>query len=221
MGSAMRTAPYSPTTTGKVERLHKTLREEFFSEHTVETITEAQTGQIGGCPSARDPRPYRNGFDDLAQVALADSVLARTSDDSAEAIPAAVRGVELARKSPEKIMLTYATEVDLHPVSMGIPNIVSTRMNGLPSGSALPLEQLAEFEKVPVGVAKEAADFATPVLDQWWGEECRAELYQGVVCGLAVGDTECELGADGLRVRWWREADVGFVWCWTATADQE
>ena len=37
------TAPYSPTTTGKVERLHKTMRKEFFSEQTFETIDEAQT----------------------------------------------------------------------------------------------------------------------------------------------------------------------------------
>lgn len=28
------TAPYSPTTTGKIERLHKTMRKEFFSEQT-------------------------------------------------------------------------------------------------------------------------------------------------------------------------------------------
>ena len=38
------TAPYSPTTTGKVERLHKTLRKEFFSAQTFDTITEAQAG---------------------------------------------------------------------------------------------------------------------------------------------------------------------------------
>lgn len=37
------TAPYSPTTTGKVERLHKTMRKEFFSEHLFETIGEAQS----------------------------------------------------------------------------------------------------------------------------------------------------------------------------------
>jgi transposase InsO family protein len=36
------TAPYSPTTTGKVERLHKTLRKDFFSEHSFETIAEMQ-----------------------------------------------------------------------------------------------------------------------------------------------------------------------------------
>lgn len=36
------TAPYSPTTTGKVERLHKTMRKEFFSENSFESIEEAQ-----------------------------------------------------------------------------------------------------------------------------------------------------------------------------------
>jgi transposase InsO family protein len=36
------TAPYSPTTTGKIERLHKTMRKEFFSERTFETIEEMQ-----------------------------------------------------------------------------------------------------------------------------------------------------------------------------------
>jgi hypothetical protein len=35
-------APYSPTTTGKIERLHKTMRKEFFSQHTFETIEELQ-----------------------------------------------------------------------------------------------------------------------------------------------------------------------------------
>lgn len=38
------TAPYSPTTTGKIERLHKTLRKEFFSQHMFETFEEAQAG---------------------------------------------------------------------------------------------------------------------------------------------------------------------------------
>lgn len=38
------TAPYSPTTTGKVERLHKTLRKELFSAQVFDTITEAQAG---------------------------------------------------------------------------------------------------------------------------------------------------------------------------------
>lgn len=36
------TAPYSPTTTGKIERLHKTMRKEFFSQHIFSTISQAQ-----------------------------------------------------------------------------------------------------------------------------------------------------------------------------------
>jgi transposase InsO family protein len=36
------TAPYSPTTTGKIERLHKTMRKEFFSLHTYDTIEACQ-----------------------------------------------------------------------------------------------------------------------------------------------------------------------------------
>ncbi len=38
------TAPRSPTTTGKVERFHRTLRREFFSknDYRFETIEEAQ-----------------------------------------------------------------------------------------------------------------------------------------------------------------------------------
>ncbi|MCA1704099.1 MAG: IS481 family transposase [Actinobacteria bacterium] len=37
------TAPYSPTTTGKIERLHKTMRKEFFSGPVFDTIEQTQT----------------------------------------------------------------------------------------------------------------------------------------------------------------------------------
>lgn len=36
------TAPYSPTTTGKVERLHKTMRKEFFADASFTTLDDAQ-----------------------------------------------------------------------------------------------------------------------------------------------------------------------------------
>lgn len=38
------TAPYSPTTTGKIERLHKTMRAEFFDGMTFDTLAQAQAG---------------------------------------------------------------------------------------------------------------------------------------------------------------------------------
>ena len=36
------TAPYSPTTSGKVERLHRTMRKEFFDTHRFDTIQQTQ-----------------------------------------------------------------------------------------------------------------------------------------------------------------------------------
>jgi hypothetical protein len=36
------TAPYSPTTTGKIERLHKTIRKEFLQERSFQSISHAQ-----------------------------------------------------------------------------------------------------------------------------------------------------------------------------------
>ena len=36
------TAPYSPTTTGKIERLHKTMRKEFFARASFASIEQAQ-----------------------------------------------------------------------------------------------------------------------------------------------------------------------------------
>jgi transposase InsO family protein len=36
------TAPYSPTTTGKVERLHKTMRKEFFSDNSFDSVDDMQ-----------------------------------------------------------------------------------------------------------------------------------------------------------------------------------
>jgi transposase InsO family protein len=57
------TAPYSPTTTGKVERLHKTMRAEFFRGHDRQhaTIAELQAASTAGSttttPSGRT-RPW-------------------------------------------------------------------------------------------------------------------------------------------------------------------
>ena len=54
------TAPYSPTTTGKVERLHKTIRAEFLAEHDRAHATDrgraGGAGRVGGAsttPSGR------------------------------------------------------------------------------------------------------------------------------------------------------------------------
>lgn len=53
------TAPYSPTTTGKVERLHKTMRAEFFALHCFDTIEEAQAGLDAWVEHYNTERPHQ------------------------------------------------------------------------------------------------------------------------------------------------------------------
>ncbi len=56
------TAPRSPTTTGKVERFHRTLRREFFSknDHRFETIEEAQAALEGWLVTYNTIRPHQS-----------------------------------------------------------------------------------------------------------------------------------------------------------------
>jgi transposase InsO family protein len=56
------TAPYSPTTTGKVERLHKTMRAEFFTLHDREfaTVTELQVALDAWVSEYNTARPHQS-----------------------------------------------------------------------------------------------------------------------------------------------------------------
>jgi hypothetical protein len=56
------TAPYSPTTTGKVERFHRTLRREFFSknDYRFETIEEAQQALDAFVHTYNTERPHQS-----------------------------------------------------------------------------------------------------------------------------------------------------------------
>lgn len=50
----------------------------------------------------------QHGLSDLTQTALAHSVIARTTEEADDAVTAAQRGVELARRSPDRIVYAYA-----------------------------------------------------------------------------------------------------------------
>ena len=56
------TAPYSPTTTGKVERLHKTMRKEFFRRHEREygSLAELQAALDGWVVDYNTERPHQS-----------------------------------------------------------------------------------------------------------------------------------------------------------------
>jgi len=85
------TAPYSPTTTGKVERLHKTMRAEFFTPHdgTWATIAELQAALDAWVEQYNTARPHQScgGRPPAERFALAGRSL--TPDASAmTAVPA-------------------------------------------------------------------------------------------------------------------------------------
>jgi transposase InsO family protein len=83
------TKPYSPTTTGKVERLHKTMRAEFFTPNdrkfaTIGELQAALDGWVGEYNTTR-PHPSCGGRPPAERFRLADRSI--TPDDSAAAPP--------------------------------------------------------------------------------------------------------------------------------------
>jgi transposase InsO family protein len=84
------TAPYSPTTTGKVERLHKTMRKEFFRRHEREygTITELQAALDGWVVHYNCERPHQavgmRPPADRFRLAAAEKILAAPASGAAE-----------------------------------------------------------------------------------------------------------------------------------------
>jgi len=76
-----------------------------------EAVAELEAGRAG---RARDLAETSIEFADAhrigeaPQLALAHSILGRTTDDPSSAMSSARRGVQLARRSPEAVMLTYA-----------------------------------------------------------------------------------------------------------------
>jgi transposase InsO family protein len=54
------TAPYSPTTTGKIERLHKTMRKEFLSDKSFETIAQLQAALDGWVTDYNNEREHQS-----------------------------------------------------------------------------------------------------------------------------------------------------------------
>jgi LuxR family maltose regulon positive regulatory protein len=76
-----------------------------------EAVAELEAGSVGvahdlAASAIEFADEHRIG--EAPQISLAHSVVARTTIEPATAMPAAQRGVQLARRSPEAVMLTYA-----------------------------------------------------------------------------------------------------------------
>jgi transposase InsO family protein len=99
------TEPYSPTTTGKVERLHKTMRAEFFTpnDRQFATVGELQAALDGRVAEYNTTRPHQScgGRPPAERFRLADRSI--IPDDSAVApvpAPAAAAPGAAARRPP-------------------------------------------------------------------------------------------------------------------------
>src|SRR5215470_12908175 len=96
------TSPYSPTTTGKVERLHKTMRREFFtpSDRTFTAIAELQAALDGWVAEYNIERPHQScgGRPPIERFRLANRALTADGSAAAPAPPAAAAGPVPAKR---------------------------------------------------------------------------------------------------------------------------
>ena len=85
------TAPYSPTTTGKVERLHKTMRAEFFTpkDRLFTTLGDLQAALDGWVAEYNTARPHQScgGRPPIERFALADRSVAADTAAAVEPPP--------------------------------------------------------------------------------------------------------------------------------------
>ena len=98
------TAPYSPTTTGKVERFHKTMKREFLSERVFASIEEAQAAIDGWVAEYNHQREHQSLGDrpPIERFRLARSDLAAPAEPEEEPEPAA---------EPAELEGPYATRI--------------------------------------------------------------------------------------------------------------
>jgi transposase InsO family protein len=101
-------APRSPTTTGKIERFHRTLRREFLGGRLFESVANAQAGLDGWVEHYNNQRPHQGiGMVPpierfrLAQREPSTIELADAAPDTAEHLPAARRRVS-SRHGPRR-----------------------------------------------------------------------------------------------------------------------
>jgi transposase InsO family protein len=97
------TAPYSPTTTGKIERLHKTMRKEFFAQRTFGSIAQAQ-GDLDAWVSHYNHHREHQAIGDVAPI----------------------RRFELAGKRPVEVV---DGEVEIEPQPEERPRVVARRVD--------------------------------------------------------------------------------------------
>ena len=101
------TAPYSPTTTGKVERLHKTMRREFFTpkDRTFAAIADLQAALDGWVAEYNTERPHQGcgGRPPSERFRLANRSITPDSSGGCPTGPAPGRSVAVGKRSRQDL----------------------------------------------------------------------------------------------------------------------
>ena len=119
------TAPYSPTTTGKIERLHKTMRKEFFADGRFATLKEAQRALDAWVSDYNTNREHQ-GIGDVAPIRrfeLAGPAPFEVIDGEVEAAPEAEPAHFVTRRVDDKgriSILNYRYHVGRYLVGQSV-----------------------------------------------------------------------------------------------------
>lgn len=116
------TAPYSPTTTGKIERLHRTMRKEFFDLHTFDTLEATQVALDAWVVSYNTEREHQSIGDippikrfELAATATKTPFEVIEGDVTEEPPPSPIRQVRRIVDSGGRVsVLTFRYHVGRH-----------------------------------------------------------------------------------------------------------
>ena len=127
------TAPYSPTTTGKIERLHKTMRKEFFSDNSFDSIAEMQAAWTSGSPPTTTSASTRASA--TCRRSGASSSLAPRRSRSSTAMSSPSRNTPpKARSSPDGSITMGASASSSTAITSGATSPAKRSRSNQPTG---------------------------------------------------------------------------------------
>ena len=176
------TAPRSPTTTGKVERFHKTLKKDFLAGNTFETLEEAQKAVDGWVVEYNTERPHQGigGVPPVRrfELAVVEPFEVVAGDDQSEApeVEVAEEPRRVTRKVGQGGRISMAT----------FPYHVGRWLAGETVDVTITVDGLVEISPRGVLVATHARQHPPEAEPQVWRRQPRARPVRPATVGQPV-----------------------------------
>ena len=176
------TAPRSPTTTGKVERFHKTLKKDFLAGNTFETLEEAQKAVDGWVVEYNTERPHQGigGVPPVRrfELAVVEPFEVVAGDDQSEApeVEVAEEPRRVTRKVGQGGRISMAT----------FPYHVGRWLAGETVDVTITVDGLVEISHRGVLVATHARQHPPEAEPQVWRRQPRARPVRPATVGQPV-----------------------------------